>query len=224
MWTLFFSTASDFSPARIPLLRWDGHSATPSLPSQSELSLRVVIMLWWLVDGIVPLAVLHMSLSVVFVCLLRVDAPEEWPPLFGSPLEAYSLRRFWSRTWHRLLSPSALMWARWVSRRLGLRGSIEKIFVPFFVFTLSGSVHAAVAWKLGGSRLDRDMWFFWANFVGITGEVGFQKMTRVAAQRMWPGIRSETGSRPSVLRRVGGLCVGVDMVLLGVTSIPIPKV
>ncbi|GFF68455.1 hypothetical protein IFM47457_02070 [Aspergillus lentulus] len=26
--------------------------------------------------------------------ILRFDYPEEWPPLFGSPLEAYSVRVF----------------------------------------------------------------------------------------------------------------------------------
>ena len=30
------------------------------------------------------------------------DRPEEWPPLFGSISEAYTLRRFWGVFWHKL--------------------------------------------------------------------------------------------------------------------------
>ncbi|KAE8362862.1 membrane bound O-acyl transferase family-domain-containing protein [Aspergillus caelatus] len=33
--------------------------------------------------------------------LLGLSAPRDWPPFHGSPLEAYSLRRFWSLFWHQ---------------------------------------------------------------------------------------------------------------------------
>jgi len=40
-----------------------------------------------------------------FVATLAVasgwTAPSEWPELFGPLAEAYTIRRFWSRTWHQ---------------------------------------------------------------------------------------------------------------------------
>ncbi|KAJ7785141.1 hypothetical protein DFH07DRAFT_948222 [Mycena maculata] len=34
---------------------------------------------------------------------LGFSGPEEWPPLFGGPREARSIRRFWGRAWHQLM-------------------------------------------------------------------------------------------------------------------------
>ncbi|KAL1961854.1 hypothetical protein VTN77DRAFT_978 [Rasamsonia byssochlamydoides] len=33
--------------------------------------------------------------------LLNLSEPQDWPPFYGSLLEAYSLRKFWSRFWHQ---------------------------------------------------------------------------------------------------------------------------
>ncbi|KAL4985196.1 membrane bound O-acyl transferase family-domain-containing protein [Aspergillus falconensis] len=52
------------------------------------------------------------SNAVSFIAVLfRLSPPQNWPPIQGSVLEAYTVRRFWSHTWHQafraFLSPLA---------------------------------------------------------------------------------------------------------------------
>jgi hypothetical protein len=47
---------------------------------------------------ILLLDILHIILAALFMNILRIDILEDWPDLFGSPMEAFILRRFWSRS------------------------------------------------------------------------------------------------------------------------------
>lgn len=193
-WPGAFSRARavDFSPVHEPL---------SSVRTVHDLSLRLSVFAYWLVQGVVPLQMAHFLLSIVFVSILRLDAPDEWPPLFASPAEAYSLRRFWGRFWHRLFSPGAVAWARFLARNvLGLAagGQVEKALVPFVVFSVSGLAHAAIAWRLGDCCLDRDIMFFWLNFAAAFGETVVLKVLQTAfsgANRAHVGVGS---GHPSV--------------------------
>lgn len=77
-------------------------------------------------------------MGILFVAVMRVDEPHEWRPLFGNPLETYSLKRFWGRFWHRLFA-SAGIWAialtdhALVSR---VPVGLNKAFAAFFIFTV----------------------------------------------------------------------------------------
>jgi hypothetical protein len=50
--------------------------------------------------GVFALSGLNSILSAVVVGC-GYSAPERWPRLFGSPLQIWSVRRFWSRFWHQ---------------------------------------------------------------------------------------------------------------------------
>lgn len=110
----------------------------------------------------------HSALSIVFVVIFRVDAPEEWPPIFGRLSEAYSVRRFWSKFWHRLVVRPYSNYAELLSRRvLRLRpgGAADKLLIIFMVFFISGAAHAIVALQLGDRcGWMRDIWWYCANF------------------------------------------------------------
>jgi hypothetical protein len=110
----------------------------------------------------------HVLLSIFFVAILRIDAPEEWPPLFGSPLEAYSVRRFWAKFWHRLSAPCCASLGRLVSRRVaGMRpGSrLEKLFIIFWIFLLSAVYHAVADWQAEEPCTPAcDLYFYLAHF------------------------------------------------------------
>ncbi|KAK0702826.1 membrane bound O-acyl transferase family-domain-containing protein [Lasiosphaeris hirsuta] len=170
---LLYMEPSDFTPEREPLL---------SIRDSWDLRIRCSVLVFWVMQGVIPLQIVHFLLSIVFVSILRVDGPDEWPPLFSSPLEAFTLKRYWGIFWHRLFSPGAVTWARFVARR-GLRlppgSTMEKVLVPFIVFSVSGVAHAAVGWRLGYCCLVRDIKFFWWNFAAIFAETVVLKGIRV---------------------------------------------
>ena len=68
-----------------------------------ETLIRAVFTIRWIWLNFVDVDAAHTFLSIIFVGILRLDTPEEWPPMFGSPLEAYSIRRYWGRFWYRLV-------------------------------------------------------------------------------------------------------------------------
>jgi hypothetical protein len=66
------------------------------LPVTTEdMIFRVVVSLMaWLIMGRMVLDIAYRVLSVVFVGL-GVTEPQEWPPMFGSIRDAYTLRGYW---------------------------------------------------------------------------------------------------------------------------------
>lgn len=61
-------------------------------------SLRMYIMVGYCIVTYASVTLAYDILSVIFVALQLGGSwaePASWPPLFGSPLEAYSFRRFW---------------------------------------------------------------------------------------------------------------------------------
>ncbi|KAI6083463.1 membrane bound O-acyl transferase family-domain-containing protein [Hypoxylon rubiginosum] len=176
----------EISPSREPMIR---RLISNQLTSR-DLQLRIFTTAYWLIETMAQLELGHLLLAIVFVVLLRFDRPEEWPPLFGHPREAYTLRRFWSRFWHRLLSPSVATWGRAFADKV-LRSRDQKtaknLIVAFFVFTVSGLAHVAVNWRLGQPALDRDLLYFWVTFLAITIEV--------AVAKLWTDISSRYSLR-----------------------------
>lgn len=71
-----------------------------------------------------------------------ITSPEDWPPLFGAWQDAYTIRRFWSHTWHqgmRLLAEPPMDFLANALLKLP-RGSYmykwTKIFGNFFIASL----------------------------------------------------------------------------------------
>lgn len=153
-----------------------------------ETALRGVSAVWWAWGSFILLDGFHALLSLIAVAVLRVDAPEDWPPLFGDLREAYTMRRFWGRFWHKLLLRSYLGAGTWASgRALGRRGggsALSKLLVAFIVFFLSGCAHAAAAWQLDDcGTWTLDIFWFLANFAVVTFEVGASGVLSWAALR-----------------------------------------
>ncbi|KIK54940.1 hypothetical protein GYMLUDRAFT_890264 [Collybiopsis luxurians FD-317 M1] len=63
--------------------------------------------------------------------------PDEWPDFLGSWSEAYTVRRFWDRTWYQKMRrwrtvPGDLIAQRWIGLKVGSRGcEYTKLFVGF---------------------------------------------------------------------------------------------
>jgi hypothetical protein len=166
---LYFNfTAQDFAPSRQVFIR---RLLSPRIGppiTHRELQIRFFISVYWIWIAYLMLDFFHVLLSIFFVAVLRVDAPDEWPPLFGSPGQAYSIRRFWTRFWHRLTVPSCASSGQLVTRRLAgmTPGSRpERVFITFWTFCLSGVCHTVADWQAGElSRPMDDIVFFLANF------------------------------------------------------------
>lgn len=124
----------------------------------------------------------HDILAFLFVGI-GLDEPEDWPPLYGSPGQMYTIRRFWGKFWHRLVCRTCLSWGALFSQkilRLRRHGALDRFVTNFTVFFLSGVAHALVTWQIGFScGYSEDIVWFCLNFAALVAEEGVQ----------WPIIR-----------------------------------
>ncbi|KAF3058097.1 hypothetical protein GL218_05752 [Daldinia childiae] len=175
------STILDFTPDQEPILRrlFVGDEDDPILAHQ--LLLRAFVCVSWIWTNILILESYHAILSLLFVVILRFDNPEDWPPLFGNLIEAWTVRRFWGRFWHRIASPTLHICAKIFSQRiLKLKpgSAVDKAIVAFGIFFLSGLIHAMTAWKVGQGESHRDLLFFCANYFAVGGEIFVSTLLR----------------------------------------------
>ena len=139
---------------------------------------------------------LHDALALIFVGF-GIDDPKDWPPLYGSPRQMYTLRRFWGKYWHRLVYRSYTAYGSVVSERLlRLRRDslVGRLVVNFVVFFLSGIIHALVTWQLGlRCGYWEDIAWFCCNFAGILLEEGVQWVVfrLLCGHRWWNGATSK---------------------------------
>ncbi|XRM48114.1 hypothetical protein ABZX51_011054 [Aspergillus tubingensis] len=172
----FNFTAQDFAPSRKVFFRrllplpYDHPPIT-----FREVEIRLYLSVYWIWIAYLMLDLCNSLLSIFFTVILRLDDPNEWQPLFGSPLEAYSISRFWTKFWHRLTVSFCTSSGTQVTRHLigmtpGCRS--EKVFLAFWTFLLSGLCHAIADWQSGEPcHPHHDMLFFIANFMASALEV-----------------------------------------------------
>ncbi|PKX90203.1 acetyltransferase spyB [Aspergillus novofumigatus IBT 16806] len=75
---------------------------------------------------------------------IGLDAPEDWPPLFGRAKQAYTLRNFWGTYWHQMFRWPFTATSNYLARELMAlpRPSLlERYTNIFFVFLVSGVMH-----------------------------------------------------------------------------------
>ncbi|KAI0117635.1 hypothetical protein F4776DRAFT_635904 [Hypoxylon sp. NC0597] len=138
-----------------------------------DLTLRAITSVYWIWDSYVCLTLGHDFFAILFVLVLRWDLPTEWPPLFGSLADSYSIRRFWGVFWHRLhirpflaFTPSILCTTGdkklETTRKRILRGAFRSLWI----FTMSAGCHAATNYvRLRRNTVYSEMRFFLLNYV-----------------------------------------------------------
>ncbi|GAQ38566.1 hypothetical protein Ao3042_03022 [Aspergillus niger] len=115
----FNYTAQDFAPSRKVFFR----QLLP-LPNNHppitfrEVEIRLFLSIYWIWIAYIMLNLCNTLLSILFTVIIRLDDSNEWQPLFGSPLEAYSISRFWTKFWHRLTVSSCASSGTQVTSRL----------------------------------------------------------------------------------------------------------
>ena len=166
---------SDFSPSKqIYIRRLPVVTVRESL-IRSWMVFHFVWSAWAIFTG------LHDILALIAVGA-GLDDPIDWPPLYGSPRQIYTIRRFWGKFWHRLVYRTNTAFGLLISEKILRirRGSyLERLFINFSVFLFSGVVHALVTLQLGFTcGYWEDISWFCLNFVAILVEDSFQRTFR----------------------------------------------
>ncbi|GLB01363.1 hypothetical protein AtubIFM57143_011072 [Aspergillus tubingensis] len=156
----------------------------------------VLRFLFTLSFGIVARAFIvagYTSAAVVAVALGQ--EPSMWPPVGGGLLDAWSIRRFWGKTWHQTLRQLLCSNADFVS------GSILRLPVRFqwcfrviFAFVVSGLVHTGM--DVGfGVRIDESgsLWFFALQILGVAGEMLAEMLLAPVSVFVPRGLRRGVG-------------------------------
>jgi hypothetical protein len=158
---------SDFRPTKQTYIRRLYHVTARESIIRLMVVFNFVWSAWALFTG------LHDVLAILFVGI-GLDEPDDWPQLYGRVDQAYTLRRFWGKFWHRLVYRSYTGYGIVLSEtviRLPRSSFLGKLLVNFVVFFLSGVVHALVTWKLGFTcGYWEDIEWFCLNFLGVLVE------------------------------------------------------
>ncbi|KAF4830536.1 Signal peptidase complex catalytic subunit SEC11 [Colletotrichum tropicale] len=191
----------DFTPDKYPIIRpmisqiifdCSRDDCTYDLVTKHQILVRMLTVFSWTWSNFLILESYHALLSTTFV-LLGIDNPADWPPLFGSITDAWTVKRFWGRFWHRIATPTLTTWTRIILRiKHEPQTAFEKATVAFGVFFLSGIMHMTAAWRTGEGYLHLDVVFFCANFFAIAVEIVVSRawMQVVRRAKLKPGAEA----------------------------------
>ncbi|KAJ6144096.1 toxin biosynthesis protein Tri7-like protein [Penicillium chermesinum] len=143
----------------------------------------------WLVEVTINVVIWHLlarlsldfkwrATSIVAVGL-GISEPANWPPMFGSSFEAYSIRNFWGKYWHQQLRWPLTATSSFLLRdilRMPRPSILERYTNIALSFLLSGLIHLAAQYK--GSTFDKPgaVAFFTSFALGIIIEDGAQEL------------------------------------------------
>ncbi|PVH97735.1 hypothetical protein DM02DRAFT_684370 [Periconia macrospinosa] len=161
--------STDYTRAKEGMLRrlilqlFQGSSAQPLPVTKRELQIRAFLALEY-VTGDFLLLSLYTDFFAICWLTLHLDEPWEFPPFYGNILEAYSMRHFWGKFWHRVIYRSFNAHAAIISRyvlRLRQRTQVTRVVNGLLVFGLSAVMHALVSVRLGNRcAWGRSMWYW----------------------------------------------------------------
>ncbi|KAH0430453.1 signal peptidase I [Colletotrichum camelliae] len=193
----------DFTPDKYPIIRpilsqiifdCSRDDCTHDPVTQRQILVRTFTVLSWIWSNFLILESYHALLSTTFV-LPGIDNPADWPPLFGSIADAWTVQRFWGRFWHRIATPTLTTWTRIILRiKHEPQTTFEKATVAFGVFFLSGIMHMTAAWRTGEGYIHLDVVFFCANFFAIAIEI--------VVSRAWMQVVRRAKLKPRAEARV----------------------
>lgn len=202
-------TPSDFSPDKVTFIR--RLLLSSNTITVRDALLRLVLGVHWIWVAYVLLQSSHHTFAIIFVGILRIDSPHEWPPLFGGVRDITSIRAFWGKFWHRIVYQPYRSCGRLLSRNLlalAPDSTAEKVFLSAFLFLLSGIAHSAVSWQMGQRcGVWRDTAWFWGNFVAAGFETVLKRRAAGFAKHFGVTNRYDRLTSGLVGRIVGGLWV-----------------
>ncbi|KAK6345798.1 hypothetical protein TWF730_010141 [Orbilia blumenaviensis] len=104
-------------------------------------------MIWNSVFGLVSMyvtTVFNYQMMALATVAVGISGPEDWPPVLGPVEEAYSLRRFWAKTWHQLFRNIFEKYGKGITDILGLepRSTQAHNIARPLAFFISALIHA----------------------------------------------------------------------------------
>jgi hypothetical protein len=161
-----------------------------------DLWFRVCIAFYMHASSVICLSVAHSVAALIAVGIF--DSPHtSWPPLYGSLLEAYSLRRWYSHFWHLATRKALTLHAQLLASYIpGLRAKdsqTRRIAVVFLSFVVSGMMHAVTTWPTGPCGNWLALWIFPRAGLVIISEQVVQAAYKALHSRLGiPRTRYET--------------------------------
>lgn len=177
--------SSDLHPKKMYLLR------RLTDVSLREIWLRCLMVPYFVVKSWLELNFMYQGFAAVSVGL-GWYRPDDWPRLFGDLGDLYSVRRLWSKFWHRLVYRPYGGVARIILSRIPRLDPYSPLYwtlLSFVIFAISGCVHGivtlAMRWRCGWWA---DVHFYFLQFCGIILEEAVDYATRGGlSSRRWLG-------------------------------------
>ncbi|TFY67107.1 hypothetical protein EVJ58_g1852 [Rhodofomes roseus] len=142
----------------------------PSVTSQGYL-LRPVDIFARVASVAFELAMQHALFAAAMVTL-GLSLPRDWPDIYGRWSDAYTVRRFWGRSYHQMLRRVTASTGKLVCRVLSLRsGSWASSYTQLYVgFAVSGLIHCGGDFMVNRKLVGVSFPFFISQAVAITVE------------------------------------------------------
>lgn len=176
-------TPTDWSPSKTHLLpQLLSHTLRPR-----DLQFRLSLAFYAYAGSALTINLAHTFCALVAVGVFN-SPHEDWPPLFGNILEAYTLRRWYSHFWHKAMRKAFTIHAVVVTEKfLGLRkhtiGGRSVILLLSFLF--SGIMHTVTS-DLGDSCSE---WFGAVGlFMGFAGAILAEQAVQAAYSWLHDGV------------------------------------
>ncbi|KAJ5348935.1 uncharacterized protein N7506_002188 [Penicillium brevicompactum] len=112
-------------------------------PAEQWVELVIMNLVAWLVAARTSISSLY-RLSAIICVATGIWPVSDFPPLFNSMSDAYTLRNFWGKFWHQMLRLSFTGVSNFISRdvlRLAKPSLVERYINVFLVFFISGLMH-----------------------------------------------------------------------------------
>ncbi|KAJ5329639.1 hypothetical protein N7452_010029 [Penicillium brevicompactum] len=112
-------------------------------PAEQWVELVIMNLVAWLVAARTSISSLY-RLSAIICVATGIWPVSDFPPLFNSMSDAYTLRNFWGKFWHQMLRLSFTGVSNFISRdvlRLPKPSLVERYINVFLVFFISGLMH-----------------------------------------------------------------------------------
>ncbi|KAH9863641.1 hypothetical protein J1614_009573 [Plenodomus biglobosus] len=166
----------------------------PASLDPHELYYRAMICFDWTIISLFEYEFYYSLFALVFVSILRVDAPSDWPlSLCGHLGESWSMRRYWGKHWHNYIYISFTAHTRVVTRKwLGCKkGALAtRLLENTIVFAVSGAMHSIVKRQQDPrGEMWAITWWYVGQMVPIVVEDVVQHYWRGA--KKWMGVAED---------------------------------
>ncbi|OAP58921.1 hypothetical protein AYL99_06218 [Fonsecaea erecta] len=137
----------------------------------------------------------HSSTSLVGVFLFQ-DDPADWPPLYGSLKDAYTVRRYYSHFWHRVMRTAFVSNAKFLLfrvLRIPSSAAMSRYLVSVTALAISGAMHSvafSTPWRCASLL---PLWYY----LSIAGAIVVEDLAQLAYRKSMASFLSGRKAGPS---------------------------